>query len=265
MIALISHQISNSLGNYNYNAYLYHNTQFAPHFHGNFELIYVFSGTSEITVNSVEETLADGELILIPPYSVHSLSVGEGKIWVGVFSPDFVCAYSEKYMYVKYSKFKCDPQIEKFLKEQLFFQGCPAHFLQISCLYMVCNECVKHAEIIQGEQYGIFIHDTVSYISENLTRDICLKELAAALNYEYHYFSSLFHQSFGIHFKSFVNYYRFDKACSLLSNKENSITDIAQRCGFGSIRNFNRVFKKLSGYTPGEYRSKATSFSRESF
>lgn len=57
-------------------------------------------------------------------------------------------------------------------------------------------------------------------------------------------------------FKKFINALRFEYACELLPREDVSITEICGKCGFGSLRNFNRVFKALSGMTPNEYRYK---------
>lgn len=249
------HQITNSLGNYNYNSCIYRNTVWPPHFHGNYELIYTFSGTADVSINGTSETLLPGELLLISPYTVHSFTVANGESWVGVFSPDFVAAYDDTYRYARFSKFQCDPHIEGILKRYLFCEGQPDRFLHISCLYMVCNECVKKARPIQDGHSPQFIREVVLYISEHMEHEVSLRELATVMNYEYHYFSSLFHQTFSMNFRSFINYFRFNKACTLLLDPANSISRVAECCGFGSIRNFNRVFKQLSGYTPHEYRA----------
>lgn len=248
------HQITNSAGNYNYNAYIYKNTFYPQHFHGNFELIYAFEGRTEITVGGIRNKLLSGELILIPPYSVHSIEVKNGKTWVGVFSEDFIPSYSAKYGVTEFSKFKCDPYIEEILVKFLFTETVPEHFLHISCLYMACGECAKNAEMLGKGENSEFVREAVMYISENIERDISLKELAAAMNYEYHYFSMLFHRAFAMNYRSFVNNCRFGKACTLLEDGKNSIAQVSEKCGFGSIRSFNRIFKALGGCTPNEYR-----------
>ena len=253
---MIQHQISNSLGNYNYNAYIYKTALWPPHFHGNYELIYVFSGTAEVSVNGVSDTLHPGELLFIPPHSVHSLTVDEGETWVGVFSEDFISAYAQNNKYARYSKFRCSEDVEDTLKKFLFFEGTPERYLCISCLYMVCSECLKNAVCHTSEQNSNFVYSVVTYIYANLNTDITMKGIADSLNYEYHYFSALFNKYFSIHFKGFINMFRFEKACSLLSDSANTVTYVAECCGFGSIRNFNRVFKKFCGCTPMEYRKK---------
>lgn len=251
---MILHQVANSRGNYNYNAFIYNNIFWQQHFHANYELIYVFENTTDISVNGETQTLQKGEIILLPPYTVHSLSVKNGKTWVGVFSEDFIISFAQKHRHKRFSKLKLPKNIQAVLEKNLFVEEIPEHFLLISYLYMVCNECIKNVLPTNNEQDNKFMFNVITYISENLNRDITLKEIAEKMNYEYHYFSSLFHRCFSINFKSFVNQIRFEKACSLLSDKSNTITFIAQSCGFGSIRNFNRAFKNLSGFTPTEYR-----------
>ena len=56
-------------------------------------------------------------------------------------------------------------------------------------------------------------------------------------------------------FASFVNKYRIQFACELLKNSDEDVTQIAMKCGFSTIRNFNRVFKNETGQTPKDYRS----------
>ena len=251
---MIRHQIGNSKGNYHYNAYVYDHTAWPPHFHGSYELIYGMEGSVSISVNGVPETLNRGELLLLCPYTVHSLTVDGGKVWVGVFSEDFVSSYSQKFRYSQYEKFRCAPDSEDFLKNRLFFQGQPERFLCISCLYLVCSECQKHALLHTAGQNTPFIHKVITYVSENISKDISLKDIAASMNYEYHYFSTLFNQSFSVNFKSFINLLRIENACALLSDSKNNITQVSRACGFASIRNFNRVFRNICNCTPLQYR-----------
>lgn len=252
---MILHQVPNSYGNYNYNAYVYTDVLWEFHFHGNYELIYGIEGETEVTLNSVKYILKKSELILISPYTIHSLNgLENSKIWVGVFSDDFIISFAEKNKFTSYIKFKCDDKINKILEDNLFFQGEPDHYLLMAYLYMVCNECIKNPASHSKKQDNKFIYQVIEYISEKLSENISLKEMAHNLNYEYHYFSSLFNKCFFMNFRSFINIYRFDMACKLLADKNESVTSVCNQCGFGSIRNFNRVFKQLGGYTPTEYR-----------
>ena len=254
---VIVHQVTNSYSNYNYNAFVYSDIRWFPHFHGNFELIYALSGNVDITVNGESCNLSQGELILISPYNIHSLKIyKESKIWVGVFSVDFVSSFFKKNKNIRYSKFCCDKSVENFLKEKLFFQGTPEHYFLMGCLYIVLNECIKNAAATDCGKDNDFMYGIIDYISQNLCENISLEDISDALGYERHYFSSVFHKCFSMNFRNFVNLFRFEKVCNLLVENDMPITQISSECGFGSIRSFNRIFKEMSGKTPGEYRNK---------
>ena len=254
---MITHQITNSYGNYSYNAFIYKKTLWDPHFHGNYELIYNIEGSTRVNVNGISDVLDTGEMILVPPYTVHSLEADESsRTWVGVFSPDFISSFSEKNKFCRFSKFRCKTEIEDILKEHLFHEREQQLYMHIGCLYMVCSECINNAQLYASDHDGVFMNKVIKYISENLNEDISLKDTASALNYEYHYFSGLFNRYFSMNFKSFINIFRFEKACKLLTDKNRDMASICSKCGFGSIRNFDRVFKSLSGVTPSEYRKR---------
>ena len=65
MVEVIFHQDSNSLVNYNYNAFFYDNVGWPPHFHRNFELVHLLRGEVEMTVGSAQELLHGGDYALV--------------------------------------------------------------------------------------------------------------------------------------------------------------------------------------------------------
>ena len=251
---MIEHQISNSRGNHNYNAYIYQNAVFHSHFHKNYELIYVIEGKTTVPVNGQSFTLSAGELLLVPPFFVHCIDVSDSVVWVGVFSEDYVAEFSSAHTGKLYSKFRCGEREEAFLKEHLFIRTKPDLYMLKSCLYLVCAECVKNSECINSERDMNFSERVVKYVSENLNAEFTMHSLAKEQNYEYHYFSLLFHRCFAMNFSDFINSIRFEHACTMLKNSNSPVTVISDECGFGSLRNFNRIFKKYSGQTPSEFR-----------
>lgn len=248
------HQVHNSSGNYNYNAYIYTNVYWDHHFHENFELVYALEGSVDLTVGGSDVTLHKGELLLISPNTVHSFSVKDAEIWVGVFSEDYIRSFAKENKYARFTKFRCSTENDEFLRKNLFFRGQPERYMTCACLYVMCSECIKNATIEGNQRNKDFISETTKYISENLRSELSLRGVCENLGYEYHYCSTLFNDVFGMSFKSYVNICRVNRACTLLRDSAVQITDVCTECGFGSIRNFNRVFKKISGITPGEYR-----------
>ncbi len=250
------HQPTNSRGNYNYNAYIYENVVWETHFHRNYELIYALEGENTITSGGRDFQLSKGELLLISPCVPHGFKINKGtKMWVSVFSSDFIASYAKKHEGKMYGKFTCEEQIEEYLKRYLFFQGTPDFFITKSCLFAVCDQCEKNGQVLLEQKDADLFNGIIRYISDNFSNDITLQEAAQALKYDYYYLSKLFHRHFGMNFKEFVNLYRYDKACEYLLDTSMTITDIALKSGFQSVRSFNRTFKQLSGKSPRLYRA----------
>lgn len=64
------------------------------------------------------------------------------------------------------------------------------------------------------------------------------------------YLSRFFTEKTGMHFTKYVNCVRIENAVEMLSCGDYNVTEVAVKCGFGTIRNFNRMFKLLTGYSP---------------
>ena len=78
--------------------------------------------------------------------------------------------------------------------------------------------------------------------------------LARDLGYNYTYLSAYFNHSLHTGFQGFINQYRISHAAALLQGSSLPITQVAEQCGFGTIRSFNRVFLKEKGMTPSAFR-----------
>ncbi|MCQ8278685.1 AraC family transcriptional regulator [Acetobacteraceae bacterium KSS8] len=70
-------------------------------------------------------------------------------------------------------------------------------------------------------------------------------------------FSRQFRAATGDTFTAFVQKLRVSHACQLLVSNNLAITDVAVRSGFANLSNFNRIFLRLRGMTPRDYRSRA--------
>lgn len=92
------------------------------------------------------------------------------------------------------------------------------------------------------------------FIREHHTEDLSLAQVAAAVHVSIFYFCKLFRKVTGTTFTEFVSRTRIEKAKNLLLNPNLRISEIAYEVGFQSLTHFNRVFKKVIGQSPTEYR-----------
>ncbi|HZV34706.1 MAG TPA: helix-turn-helix domain-containing protein, partial [Verrucomicrobiae bacterium] len=92
------------------------------------------------------------------------------------------------------------------------------------------------------------------YIEEHHTDEISLGQVAAAVHTSTFYFCKMFKRITGINFTEYVSRVRAEKAKNLLLNPNLRISEIAYAVGFQSLTHFNRIFKKIVGQSPTEYR-----------
>ena len=255
---MIFHQPDNSIGGFKYTPNIYEYCEWGHHFHKSFELVYVIDGELETQINDNIAILKKNDFAFVLPNDIHYYHTKKySKVWIGVFSEDYVYDFS-KYIHAKTSEkiaFECNRTELAFLKEVLINENKPDIYILKSALYMVINRYLKQIPLVEKKRYDENLsHIAIEYIENNFKEDITLKEMAKTLGYDYYYFSKWFNRAFNINFKTFLNQYRLEYAKNLLATTEKDISVIAMESGFGSIRNFNRVYKNFTGNSPKEMR-----------
>ena len=102
---------------------------------------------------------------------------------------------------------------------------------------------------------GQIREDIVAYIWEHYTEELSMQDVARAMNYSDAYFCKLFKQCFKVNFSAWLNEFRVEKAKELLSATWLSVREVSLACGYADANYFARVFKRITGMTPSEYRS----------
>ena len=93
------------------------------------------------------------------------------------------------------------------------------------------------------------------YICEHQAEKLSLNSVAKAVNMSAFYFCKTFKRVTGINFTDYLSRVRIEKAKNLLLNPNLRVSEIAFEVGFQSLTHFNRVFKKLLGQSPTDYRA----------
>lgn len=249
------YQTHNSVGQNYFECIRYKDFFFVAHMHRHPELIYVEAGEILIQTDGRTETIRTGEFALILPNRIHAYSTpAHSMVYVCIFSDSFVPHFAREIRgkQADSSRFLCRSAITEFIRQELLVTDrVPELYLMKSTLYAVLGEYLRQASFSPFSNKDTQLLDQiVRYIDENYMDNITLKSMAQVLGYEQHYLSRYFHSYIPMHFSQFVNWYRVDAATELLRNTDLSITEIAARSGFQSIRSFNRVYLELTGVTP---------------
>jgi len=117
-------------------------------------------------------------------------------------------------------------------------------------LAMVSNQIVVQQENSEPP----VITRAKEYIKQHQAEELSLGLVAKAVNTSTFYFCKMFKKATGINFTDYVSRVRIENAKNLLLNPNLRISEIAYDVGFQSLTHFNRVFKKIVGQSPTEYR-----------
>jgi two-component system, response regulator YesN len=99
------------------------------------------------------------------------------------------------------------------------------------------------------------ISDIEKYLQKNFDRDVKLQEISDHFYISREYISRKFKQEFNKNISDYIVRIRMDKAKSLLKNSQLKIYEIANMIGYQDDKYFRKVFKKVEGITPNEYRA----------
>lgn len=258
---MVFHQADNSTGSFHYDNRFYKAYDWPPHFHRNYELVYVDYGQLEAIIDGRKNILNPGDFALCLSNEVHLYRrIGETRYFINVFSPDFVPQFHKAIegKTGKSSRFQLDGSILSFFREYILrksTEGIPAPHLQAAWTNLVCGEYQRQVELIDRDNKEYALMNTIAdYIGKHFREKLMLRDVATALGYDYYYFSRLFYQIFSMKFSDYLNACRFAEALDALTNTDRSISQIALDSGFQSIRAFNDVFLRKTGISPAQYR-----------
>lgn len=94
----------------------------------------------------------------------------------------------------------------------------------------------------------------LQYIDKNLTRNLTLERVADYMNISPHYFSKLFKSEVGENFIDYVTSKKVERAKEMIKETDIPLNTIAFDLGFNEANYFSKVFKKISGMTPSQFR-----------
>ena len=115
--------------------------------------------------------------------------------------------------------------------------------------------CSENYKLAFDERGNKRMSDVYTYIRENYFKAIPLEKIAKIAKMSPYAFSRYFKKNSGAGFIEYLNRVRTNKACYLLRETEYPVHDIAMECGFASISNFNKQFRKTEGISPREFRA----------
>jgi two-component system response regulator YesN len=109
-----------------------------------------------------------------------------------------------------------------------------------------------------SKETSFFVHDIAKYIERHYQEEISLQDVAARFFLSREYIARKFKQEYGVTLLDYLSRFRIEKAKLLLHNSHLRIAQVAEMVGYQDEKYFSKVFKKLEGINPGEFRKEHT-------
>ena len=255
-----------------------HFSMIQNHYHASYELYYLFSGERNYFVKDSSYRIRAGDLILIDSNAVHKSTdsgIPDHERIVLYFSPGY------------FDRFPAD---ERELLRAPFTGGRPLVSLNLQerlraeeLLISLLNELHTrptgyrlHVQHMAGELLLLVarasrkpevstmpeptpvqrkVSEIVRHINGHFAEPLELDELSRRFFISRSHLSRTFKEVTGFGFAEYVNITRVREAQRLLRETKTSVTRISEQVGFENFSHFGKMFKRLSGVSPREYRN----------
>ncbi len=251
--------------------------QIPVHWHDEFEIIYVRSGFLTVSISGESYIGKTGEAFVVSPGNLHLMGSQTGTV-----------DYYTFLFPLKYISFRTDDMLDEKLLEPLnsgHLMICPrvkdtAKELceQLIEIYMAKKdeseskittqvrtkiillqfilEMWKKGFVIENDTSGrnTVEKEMVSYIQQNFTGKISLREFGEQFHLSEKYISRYFKEHFHITLSQYVTYLRLEHAKQLLQDTDIPVTDVAMQSGYQNVSYFIRSFQKAYAVSPLKYR-----------
>ena len=233
-----------------------------PHFHNQIELVYVINGQTVAFADQKKTVTKSGELFVAFPNQIHYYEKTViGKSIDIIFSTELLYGLEDiLYNNIPKSNLVSESKMRNFaniISDIVEAGGEFSHTVRVGLMNQLLANILPEFELMPRiKTNNTTLQSVLNYCTKNFSNDLTLDILAEDLHISKFHISHLLNQKLGISFSAYLNNIRVHRACFLLNNSQNKISDISEDVGFGSIRSFNRAFKSVMNMTPLEYRNK---------
>lgn len=234
------------------------------HLHDNYEILYVVTGNRNMFIGNKTYEMKGGDMIIIPPNNLHKSfnNICGSEIYSLYIVPD------EKITHIIESSF------------EVMLLSTPSDYINNRFVHIAQefkNRKIGYETIIKAYSSEILITlirkmkdftflyeknnlisprtlEIVKYINLNFHLDINLCSLGKLFNISTGHLCRTYSRETGFNLIDYINHVRIVNAKRLLLTTTLKISKISEQCGFGSLTNFGRVFKRITDISPGNYR-----------
>jgi AraC family transcriptional regulator of arabinose operon len=230
-------------------------------------LLFCVEGAGWYEINGERQSVEAGEALILPRGTAHTYGADETHPW-SIHWVHFTGTEADFFVYhLPVGEYKLRVDAQSIAAIEQLFRECYDSFVGGFVLYRLiyCAQILHHLlgrlffnnnqfSPVQRTSRFHSLEATLTFLHQNLHREVTLEEMAEHAGLSASHFSFLFKQQTGY---SPINYFihlKVQRACTLLSLTPKSIHEIAYEIGYSDPYYFSRLFKKTMGVSPQHYR-----------
>jgi len=133
---------------------------------------------------------------------------------------------------------------------------CPSEEILCSIKKCMADKKKEHPPQAEKGSKNAIVNRAIAFMEAHYSEPLDLNRVAGEVFITPSYLSTILKQNMGMGFADYLNSIRIRHACDLLNQLNLKTYQIAERVGFSDPKYFNRIFKKVCGMTPLEYRNR---------
>lgn len=237
---------------------------FIAHIHDDIELCYVIKGGGTAICNGKRYALKEKSVFIAFPYQIHQyVDFCAGEYVFLIIKPSRLLTLGDIFLQndstcavVDFKSIDDDNILNLLLTALKEYERDGYSVVIDAYLTTFFVKLLKHLKLQKKQMSSDVVLQILDYCLKNYKEPLAVDDVASALNISRSSVSHIFSSRLSISFNDYVNSLRLSDAVKLLKNTTDSVTDIASKVGFGTIRTFNRAFLKQYGMSPTSFRKK---------
>ena len=253
----------------------YDSNSFMWHCHPEIEITYIKKGAMHYRINNRSFHLKEGEIIFCNSNALHSGEMinqedcsyipvtFDPKLIYGFFRSTICTKYVDPIicaMHIDYSREWHKDFREQMLKVIALDRDRPDFYeldisIRMQIMWRLLAEHLPHQPVTTASDLTEYerIRKILSYIEQNYMNRITLTDISESLHLCESECTRLFKRHMNTTLFAFLQEYRIERSLEYLNTKE-SISNIAEKTGFSDSNYYSKVFSKIKGCSPREYR-----------
>ncbi|QSF45900.1 AraC family transcriptional regulator [Paenibacillus tianjinensis] len=231
-----------------------------------YKIHFIHAGTGKVSVGEATHTLGAGQAFLTYPHIVTHYAADSTEpwtySWIAFTGEEIESLLSKTSLSPENPVFPMDQQLMPALYDRLTEAADQAECLDLplkAIMYEFFAILLRTVPAMKDSirlprQKSLYVEECLHFLHAHYCENITVEMMSASLKLDRKYLSTLFKRTVGLPPQQYLLNFRIAKACELLAETGCTIGEISRSVGYQDPLLFSRMFKKVKGCSPKEYR-----------